>query len=250
MNQTFEKSFTVRYHELDSNGSFKPLALLHCLQDAAGLHAAQLGVSVKDLNKQGLTWVLSRLHLKAESYQRAEESILIRTWPSIRQGLFTCREFEVVDSSGTIAARATTSWAAVKLATRRPVKLDQYLPLYPMLSTRAIETDFESLPDFPKKSPCSEIMFRVLRTDLDINQHVNNVIYMSWALETVPDNIASGTLVELEASFRAEALYGEYVVSRCSIIESGEITCCLHQICSKTDERELVRLRTRWKKQI
>lgn len=248
MNQTFEKSFTVRYHELDFNGSLKPLALLHCLQDTAGLHAAQLGVAVKDLHTQGLTWVLSRLHLKADSYQRAEESILIRTWPSTRQGLFTCREFEVVDTSGEITARATTSWAAVKLATRRPVKLDQYLPLYPMLPNRAIETDFDSLPDFPKGKPYSEILFRVLRTDLDINQHVNNVIYMSWALETVPDNVAAGTLIELEAYFRAEALYGEYVLSRCSIIESGNITCCLHQICSKADEKELVRLRTRWRK--
>lgn len=248
MDLKFEKSFTVRYHELDFNGSIKPLALLHCLQDAAGLHAAQLGVAVKDLHLQGLTWVLSRLHLKAESYQRAEESIMIRTWPSTRQGLFTCREFEVVDKSGDITARATTSWAAVKLINRRPVKLDQHLPLYPMLPERAIETDFDSLPDFPKTNPGSEILFRVLRTDLDINQHVNNVIYMSWALETVPDNVASGTLVELEASFRAEALYGEYVLSRCSIIESGEITCCLHQICSKADEKELVRLRTRWRK--
>jgi len=248
MEQAFEKSFTVRYHELDFNGSLKPLALLHCLQDAAGLHAAQLGVAVKDLHLQGLTWVLSRLHLKAESYQRAEESITIRTWPSTRQGLFTCREFEVVDKSGNITARATTSWAAVKLINRRPVKLDQYLPLYPMLPERAIETDFDSLPDFPKTNPCSEILFRVLRTDLDINQHVNNVIYMSWALETVPDNVAAGTLIELEASFRAEALYGEYVLSRCSIIESGDITCCLHQICSKADEKELVRLRTRWRK--
>lgn len=247
MNNVFEKNFTVRYHELDYNGNIKPIALLHYLQDTAGLHAAQLGVSVKDLHALGLTWVLSRLHLVVDSYQRADEALMVRTWPSTRQNLFTCREFEVIDRLGNVTARATTSWAAVKLSTRRPVKLDQHLPRYPMLDTRAINDDFASLPSFPSQSRFTEMPFRVLRTDLDINQHVNNVYYISWALEAVPDNLASGCLAELEVAFKAEALYGENVLSRCAISENDETgTCCLHQICNRESGKELVSLRSRW----
>jgi len=83
----------------------------------------------------------------------------------------------------------------------------------------------------------------VLRSDLDSNHHVNNAIYAGWALETVPDEIAAGTLSELEISFRAEVLYGEAVLSRCVVTGPG---LCLHQIINKKDNRELARLRTRW----
>jgi medium-chain acyl-[acyl-carrier-protein] hydrolase len=243
-----EISFDVRYHELDYNGNLKPLALLHYLQDCAGLHASKLGVSVKDLHSLGLTWVLSRLHMTVERYQRADESILIRTWPSTRHNLFTCREFEAVDKQNHITAKATTSWAAVKLSTRRPVRLDQHLPNYPMLAVRSIEDNFDRLPPFPNQGKFTEIPFKVLRTDLDINHHVNNVIYISWALEAVPDNIAACFLAELEVSFKGEALYGEHVISRCTVTEEGEYFCCLHQISNQTDDKELVIARTRWRR--
>src|SRR5512140_2494985 len=106
----FEAVFPVRYHELDSHGNLKTVMLLNFLQDAAGLHATQLGVSVLDLRRQGLTWVLSRLHLCVDQYPRAGQVLTVRTWPSTRQGLFSCREFQLCDDQGGCSARATTSW--------------------------------------------------------------------------------------------------------------------------------------------
>ncbi|HEY3308289.1 MAG TPA: acyl-ACP thioesterase domain-containing protein [Desulfuromonadaceae bacterium] len=238
-----EQEFPVRYHELDSHGNIRPVTLLNYLQDTAGLHAAQLGVAVADLRVHGLTWVLSRVHLIIERYPRAGEQVVVRTWPATREGLFTCREFELIDSGP--VGRATTSWAVLNVATRRPVKLEGHLPIYPLLARRAIEDDFSPLPFFQEPA-AAELAFRVLRGDLDINQHVNNAIYVGWALEAVPEEIALGCLTELEVSFRAEALYGETVLSRCNVVQSGTSTCCIHQIINQQDNRELARLRTRW----
>jgi acyl-ACP thioesterase len=238
----FEKELPVRYHELDSHGNVSPVTLLNYLQDTAGLHATQLGVAVSDLRKLGLTWVLSRIHLIVTRYPRAEDSVVVRTWPATRQGLFSCREFELTGAGEVLFGRATTSWAALNIASRRPVKLEERLPAYPLLPRRAIDDDFATLPHFPETSTL-EYTFRVLRSDLDTNHHVNNAIFAGWALETVPDEIAAGTLTELEISFRAEVLYGETVLSRCVVTGPG---LCLHQIVNKKDGRELARLRTRW----
>jgi len=238
----FEHELPVRYHELDSHGNASPVTLLNYLQDTAGLHAARLGVSVSDLRRQGLTWVLSRIHLVVTLYPRADESVVIKTWPATRQGLFSCREFELTGAGELIYGRATTSWAALNIISRRPVKLEEHLPSYPLHSHRAIDDDFATLPLVPAVST-AEYPFRVLRSDLDTNHHVNNAIYAGWALETVPDEIAAGTLSELEISFRAEVLYGESVLSRCVVTGPGQ---CLHQIINKKDGRELARLRTRW----
>lgn len=239
----FETAFPVRYHELDSHGNLKTVMLLNFLQDAAGLHATQLGVSVVDLRRQGLTWVLSRLHLIVDQYPRAGQTLAVKTWPSTRQGLFSCREFQLSDDHGGCVARATTSWAVLNVASRRPVLLADCLPEYPLCEERAIDDSFATLEPFPAQAD-TEQHFRVLRGDLDSNQHVNNTIYAGWALESVPEEIAEGSLTELEISFRAEVLYGDTISSRCAVVQPG---ICLHQIANVRDNRELARLRTCWK---
>ena len=114
----FEHEFAIRYHELDYRGLLRPVTLLNCVQDAGGMHAALLGVSVRDLRQRGLTWVLSRVHLVADRYLHADDVIRVTTWPSTREGLFSCREFEMRDSTGQLFGRATSSWAALDLASR------------------------------------------------------------------------------------------------------------------------------------
>ena len=247
MEGIFEKAFAVSYHELDSLGNLRLLTILNYLQDCAGAHAARLGVSVADLRPRGVTWVLSRIHLLVERYPRAEETVVVRTWPATRQGLFTCREFELQDPHGVCWAGASTSWALLKIATRRPVRLEEHLPPYPLVARRAVEDDFAGLPAFPDAAT-AEMVFRVLRGDLDINHHVNNTVFAGWAVEAVPDWIATGALAELEIAFRSEALYGEAIVSRCAVVEEGETPCCLHQIVNSRYNKELARLRTRWRR--
>lgn len=248
MDPVFEHVFPVNYHELDCNGNVRPVTLLNYLQDTAGMHARRLGVSVVDLRERGLTWVLSRIHGVFERYPRSDERVLVRTWPSIRDGIFTCREFLLLDGRGNCTARATTSWAVLNITTRRPVQLDHHLPDYSLCPERAVDDSFSTLPLFPvEAADLREIDFRVLRSDLDLNHHVNNTIYAGWALETVPDSVAEGSLAELEISFRAEAVYGESVVSRCAVVETGPPAHCLHQIVRCGDGRELTRLRTRWR---
>jgi acyl-ACP thioesterase len=144
-------------------------------------------------------------------------------------------------------ARASTSWALLKVATRRPVRLEDHLPPYPLVPRRAVEDEFVTLPPFPRDAT-TEMGFRVLRSDLDINHHVNNTVFAGWAVEAVPDGIADGALTEMEIAFRAEALYGETVMSRCAVVDEGETPCCLHQIVNGRDNKELARLRTRWRR--
>jgi len=244
-----EKVFPIRYHELDSHGLLRPVTLLNLVQDVGGLHAAQLGVSVRDLRQRGLTWVLSRVHLVVDRYLHADDVIHVRTWPSTREGLFSCREFEMLDKNGDLFSRATSSWAVLNLASRRPVRLQDSLPEYPLTARRALDDDFSSLPIFPETidDTFRELPFLVRRSDQDSNHHVNNTVYTDWALEAAPDDVAAGHLQSLEVSFRAEAIYGDSILSQCVVNRSGDNAECLHRIINSRDRRELARLRTCWK---
>ena len=239
-----DKEFRIRSYEVDFRGRVSPVAILNYLQDAAGEHAYRLGVAVTVLQAQGLTWVLSRSHLKLFHQPGVGEVLRVRTWPSLRDGRFTCREFELHDRKENLVALATTSWAVLDIVTRRPVRLDASLPFYPLDSRRAIDDEFASLPRLEGAE--QELPFRVRLMDLDLNRHVNNAVYAAWALEVVPPRVLEERrLAELEIAFRAEARYGDAIVSRCAAEDDGR--SFLHQIVGMGDRRELTRLKTVWK---
>ena len=242
----YEKQFRIRSYEVDLARKLRPTVLLNYLQDVAGDHARILGVAVSDLMRRNRTWVLSRYHLRFEGEAGTGEVIRIRTWPSSRSGLFSCREFEILRADGTRLALATSSWAVVDLATRRPVRLATHLPDYPLLNRRVVDDDFPSLPRLG--AAATELPFRVRRSDLDLNRDVNNVVYVEWALETVPARITDEfRLTELEIAFRAEALYGDRVIARCSKEDDETSPSFLHQLVSEMDGREVTRLVSRWR---
>ena len=235
--------YQVRSYEIDSSGLARPLTILNYLQDAAGEHAAQLGVSVPALLKMNLTWVLSRYHVIFHQFQPAHSIVNLKTWPSAREGRFALRDFELTDGGGNPVANATSSWMLIDLKTRRPVRIDEFLPELPTVPRRMIHDTFTSLP-VSVDSNC-ELPFRVRHSDLDINRHVNNTVYVDWALETLPkDAIGQYRPVTIEVSYRAEANYGDRVLSRsCFSSADGR---SLHQLVRESDGRELARLRVGW----
>jgi acyl-ACP thioesterase len=244
MNEILERSFDIRHHELTTRGYLRSVILLSYLQSVASEHALILGLSVRDLHALGLTWVVSRLHLVIQRHLRGGEQLTIRTWPVSRAGLFAVRDFELLDGSGTQIGAVSTSWAALDLKSRRPVKISERLPEYPLRPERALDDEFLALPSLD--TPEVRFSIPVLRDDLDINRHVNNTVYAGWGLEAVPTEIAEGCLpMELEIGFRAEVFYGDTIVSLCAA-DAGDPHCLLHRIEHAVSGRELARLRTRW----
>lgn len=241
----FERDVDIRSHEVDRHGRLYPVILMKYLQGIASEHATQLGISVRQLKTIGLTWVLSRMHVLMERYPRRGEIIKIRTWPVNREGLFSVRDFELLDSAGGLIGAATTSWAVLDLASRRPVRIADKLPDYPLLPVRSLEDSFATLPIL--KEPENRVCLPVLRVDLDFNRHVNNTVYTGWGLEAAPARVAEGFVpMEIEIGFRAEVFYGDSIVSLCAA-EAPESLCLLHRIEHAGSGLELARLRTRWK---
>jgi len=244
MEAILKKQFQIRYLDLDFQGKIKPEFLLNYLMDSAAEHATRLGVGVADLVSLNLIWVLSRWHIAISRYPQAGETISITTWPSTRQGRFSMREFDVLDSAGG-SVKATTSWLAVDLERKRPVKLDSFLPDFPLCPDRAIEDDFPPLPNLEKAD--LEQAFPVLKSDLDLNQHVNSTIYVHWALETVPKEVLFRLRpAEIEINYKAEAFYGDQILSQTQLVTGSEAPQFIHQIVRAEDGKELALLKTTW----
>ncbi len=248
MNPIHFLHYKVRSYESDSCGVLKAISLLNYLEDAAGEHANLLGVGGRDLMARKINWVLSRLHLKVLRYPHWEEKVALRTWPYGWKKIFALREFELTDEKGEILALATTSFITVDAETKKPINAGPILPDFPLHNERALNDSLGPMPKIRTDLPFLEKPFLVRRNDLDLNQHVNNAVYVEWALETLPDAIGGDSgPKEVEAAFRAEVSYGARVLSRSQKHgENEDGDCFLHQIVNEKDDRELARLRTRW----
>ncbi len=242
----FQKEYRVHTYETDTRGYVRALALLNYLQDSAGEHAGRLGLSVTDLFKLGLTWVLSRYHVVVHRYPALGARLEVTTWPSGKRGRFATRDFEVADGAGGPVLSATSSWMVLDLARKTTLDVEQVVGPGYALERRALEDPFASLPVLSESE--SESRFRVEASHLDWNRHVNNAVYVQWALESVPRDVLFGRRpVDIEVSYRAEAVYGDEVVAAAQRSEGpGAGDWFVHRISQAATGAELARLRTRW----
>ena len=245
MDRTFTKSFPVYTFDVDFEGKARLPFLLDLLQDVAREHAALLKVSIFDLQAKGLTWVLSRYHIRASRYPVMGETVEVLTWPSGKKGIFALRDFEIRDGYGGLLLEATTSWLIISLDTKQPVRVDTLFLDEHILDRRAVADDFGRLPSPDRRD--REASFRVLDRDLDFNRHVNNVVYVHWAIEGMPEEVLrTRRPAEVEVVYKAEAFYGDEVVAGVQLPD-GSDGPFLHDIVRKSDGAELARLKTSWR---
>ena len=239
------KTYGLHTYDVDFEGRAHPAALLNFLQDAAVRQAAAHGFSVPDLVKKGLTWVLSRYHVRIFRYPKLGETIEVQTWPSGRQGIFALRDFKVTGPDGGTVLTATSSFMILDLNSKKPVRMDGLIPAEAVLEERALPDDFQSLPEVAETP--DPVRFPVRRQDLDFNRHVNNVVYIQWGLEAVPhDVLMSSRPSRIEISYKAEAFLGDTILSGVREEPGGEGRTFLHRITRETEGVEIARMRTIW----
>jgi medium-chain acyl-[acyl-carrier-protein] hydrolase len=249
LENVFIDDYTIRSYEIDSFGKVSVLGICNYLQDIAGNHAARLGVSVEHLFMRKMTWVLSRLHIRVYKYPLYKEEIRIETWPSGVHGRFALRDFQIFDKNNSLIGDATTSWMLIDFNTNKPISMPDFITNIKIPNrNRAIDDPFEKIPVLEEVH--MEKNFNVRLSDLDINQHVNNVNYIEWAVETIPLEIwQKYRLSELEISFRAESNYGDRIISQTQHIEKNNKQIFLHRLLRQSDKREVALLKTQWQRE-
>ena len=236
---------SVRAVDVDFQGKIRAEMYLAMLMEAASEHAAKLGVGVLDMFKKDLTWVLSRWHVRVFKYPSMWQEFDLVTWPSYRKGTYTLREFEAFDNRGDLLIQATTSWLALDLRTKKPVLMEHVLPDISLESRRALADDFPPLPKL--QTADMEKEYPVLRTYLDVNQHVTSTIYILWALESAPEDVLLKLRpCEIEINYRRETFFADRVLARTQRIEAAADPAFVHQLVRVADDKELAVLRTAW----
>lgn len=181
-------------------------AVARLFEQAAGAHAAALGVGIGDLRTRGQAWMLVQLGMAVRRWPEPGEAVEVATWPSRRTvGARAWRESELTSSAGETLVEAASVWLIADLTSRKPVRLPRFLHqlAFPPRDTRVT---FAPVPQPPQAPP--RVAARIVSPeDLDINNHANNAAYLAWA--EAEEAVEPPCFIQ--ADFLEEALPGEEI---------------------------------------
>ena len=192
-------------------------------QEAAGLHAVYLGFGYDDLIKTNTAWILSRVNVKFIDTPLWRDDVTLTTWHKGFNRLFFLRDFVMTDKDGRERVKATTSWLVLNLDTRRLVRDPKLLDEGKTCTENVIETPADKVV-MPKDAEVKLVMeHEAAYSDLDMNGHVNNAMYMQWAMNAVNYEISSERPVkEFTINFNHEIKPQEIVSIYKAIVEKED----------------------------
>lgn len=245
---TFDHTYDIRSYEPRPDGLVSTATICNHLQDIASRHADRMGFGFDDLEKSGHFWILARLHLMLDRLPGYREQAHVTTWPSGNERLVALRDFIISDAEGP-TGRATTSWVTMNTKTHRPDNPDTVLDdrLIPDRE-RAIVFPSKAVTRIKDGEHSAEVTAR--RADTDINGHVNNVKYIEFCMEAVPQPwMDKNRCMGLDIQFRTESFPGDRYVALCSPNGSEKgMKTFLHSLKRRKDDKEIVRMKTWWKR--
>lgn len=234
----YQEQFKIRSSEIDFEQKATLPAICNLLQEVAGNHARQLQFDITDLQKDKLTWVLHRLCVKMIRFPDWRETITIQTWPSSGDGIRAYRDFLILDSDEKVIGKSLSYWLMMNIESRRPNRIpEKILQMAPKSIDHVLpitDGDFWKVEDADNTQS-----FEVRKTDLDLNQHLNNVRYIEWMLSCLPEKT---NITEIDIQFMAESVFGDTNIAEIqkNPAESNN-PAFYHQIKRATDDKILAK---------
>ena len=229
---------SLQHYEIDRNGFIRPVVLMNWLQTLADSHAEDLGFGYSFCIKNNFIWVVTNYIIEINELPREGEEFELVTWPSGHGGVRATRDFEIRGTDGRIMIAATSQWVLINIYTRLPIRLTDNIKSFDCTSERAVNKPFEKLSEFIPNISCT---FDCKYDDVDINGHINNAVYVLWAMESLPVEFRHNhKLSGLKINFVREVLPDlKNIKSNCLIdgnfsrheiksdnIINAEILCC------------------------
>ena len=215
LDDKFAQDFTATCYQVDRREILRPAAFLDLAQYMAVYGADRLHFGEEQLRPYDCTWVLARQHVRFERPVLHKEPCKILTWHKGLQGLFFLRDYQIIGADGKPAVNSTSSWVVMNITERRVARTDflsEITSMDPQSTDFAIEAPAGKVA-VPRGQQLELLGTHVVRySDIDYNQHANNVKYTVWAMDALPEELVNEHMVkELTINFNREARPGETV---------------------------------------
>lgn len=205
MEGRFSNIHKVPYDGIKPDLTLSFARLMSILQETAISHSNSTIMPMSWYLENHLGFLLTNWDVHVKKYPSLYEEITVYTWPVSFKGVSAQRSFLAFCKDGTEVVAANTRWAFADLSKRRPVKVP---PELAETYGRTFETPYEPDYVFPILEGYAQIgsmPFTALRGDIDSNLHVNNIKYIEWAMNCVPQDLYdSKSVYKMKTQYKKE----------------------------------------------
>ncbi|GJM98064.1 hypothetical protein PR202_ga15039 [Eleusine coracana subsp. coracana] len=265
----FRQNFSIRSYEIGADRTASIETLMNHLQETALNHVKTAGLlgdgfgSTPEMSKRDLFWVVSQMQAIVERYPCWGDTVEVDTWVGAHGKNGMRRDWHIRDSmTGHTILKATSKWVMMNKVTRKlariPDEVRTEIEPYFFERSAIVDEDNRKLPKLPEDQ--STTAAKYLRTgltprwaDLDINQHVNNVKYIGWILESAPISILENhELASIVLDYKRECGRDSVLQSHTTVhtdctSESGETILNCEHLLSLVSGPTMVKARTMWR---
>ena len=235
LEQEYEINFLLCY----PNGFLKYTELCNLLQITAGNHADLGGISYLDMQAHHQAWVMSRMRLEVEKLPKWGDKVVVKTWIKTLENSRSIRSMEMYLNNEKIVG-CESYWAVINTKTRRPDNLELPHNHFEKFNINATNQDTIKIEI---DENAQEIGVRkVVLSDLDIVNHVNNVKYMEWCFDFEnPKRLLKQELKAMDFNFMRELNLGDEAIIK-------EIKSDKNSIYTiEKEDKKVYALRIEWK---
>jgi medium-chain acyl-[acyl-carrier-protein] hydrolase len=242
----FQRDYFVHYYEADASRRLGLTALVQYLEDVAILDSAAKGMDLSYYHERHMGWMLAKWEIEILALPRFGETVRVSTRVHGMKGFVADRGFTVSAADGATLARARSNWLLVDTERRRPMRVPP--EQYERFGVALGEGDFRMIGDVDYAA--GEVLgaetatgIRACYGDIDTNDHVNNVRYIAWALDSLDPAYRAARVPSLvRALYKRELSVGAEgeVLTRSGDLESRHLV--------RSGGEDLFSLEVRWAK--
>ena len=206
----YSRDYLVHYYEIGRDRRLTLPALMHYFEDIATLNSEARGLTLDRYWSTGRLFLLLKWDIAVRSLPRFNETVRVETRPTAFKRFLANRDYAVFGPGGQAVAEARSVWMFTDMNTKKPARVpgEIYEAFGVLPGSEASFDPLEELPEMEAGSPAARIL--VGSSDLDNNDHVNNVRYVEWALGSLPEEISRGRAVTgLKVQYRKELRAGD-----------------------------------------
>lgn len=234
------KTYEIKFHEADCKNRLKESVLLNFLQDIAAEDAELIGVGYSKIQDKNIGWFLTKYHIKIFDTLKNDGKITLESESKGILRITFIRDFDIFNANNDKIGEATSSWALADLATGKIIPPAEVFEGFPNINRDELRSTFPKIPALKKVDFQKEFVAEY--NNLDVNCHVNNAVYLTWADEVLPfEMLLSTRISELEIQYKQQVKYGEKVIVSADFdeetmtiteeikLENGETACLIRQ---------------------
>jgi len=204
----WENSYPIHTFMCGAARKIRLTSICHCLQECAGQHAAHYKLGYEGMKQNRQAWVLHRLRIQVHRYLDWKTTLHVKTWVQLMRGPFSQRMFLLLDDKEEVIGSASSFWVVLDTESHKPQRLKAGIGDLPVLSDEMAACGMAGKLKQPENLSLIG-KHTVKPSDLDLLQHVNNVQYLEWIMDTIsPDR---QNPVQVDLNFTHETQLGEVV---------------------------------------